>query len=275
MKDEQLTHRNLFGETPQIFSMRITHTLTDLKGEKKMKKSIGGILIIAIVLMVLCAAALAAVGGFGLDWLFKDMYSNHPLPENVVKLIQNDIVQTADHPLLDLKVESTIFMPEGLDTEFPKDHLLEFLVSIQPKDPAKYEVHSWDNMNTDGYRDERNEDYITTQKGTGPIRDMMQDPEKSLLLYGGRAVISLYAGNHSMGLAPIEWYCYDPNGVLIYYCVCPITDKELNAMKAVYADADHTITLHYTDISRQWNIDKGTVSNMQNASITFTVKLPD
>ena len=274
MKDERMNHHDMFGETPEIFAVRIAHTLKDLKEDRPVKKSFSGVLIIAIILMLLCAAALAAVNEVGLEWFYKNIYSNHPLPEDMDNHIQNGIVQTADHPLLDLKVESVAWIPKGYDINHPEDELLEILISIQPKDPAKYEVHSWEDMSADGYGDDRY--FITTPKGTGPIQKVMLDPDKALLLYGGHTVTYLVSGSNSLGLSPAEsGNDYGPDGNMLYYCKYHISDKELHAMKTLYADASDMITLHYKDDSWFFNAQGAEKGLVQSGSIAFTVKLPD
>jgi hypothetical protein len=277
MKDEHLTHQRLFGKTPQNFSLRVEQTLHGLKEEKTMKKGISGVLVTALVLLVLCAAAFAAVQGIGLDWFYKNVYSNRPLPSNVDKAIQNDIAQTSVHPLLDMKVESAVWLPKGYDANSPEDRVLEILVSIKPKDPTLYEVHPWDSMNADGYRDERKEDYIQTPKGMGPVEEMMTDPKKTLLLFGGQTdhPFTVYNSPGFM-LFPSVWYSsHDPEGNVLFYYSCPINDTLLDCMRARYANAENMITLNYSDSSWLWNAKGYTKGNTQEGSITFQIKLPE
>lgn len=273
MRDENLTHRSLFGQTPQDFYLRMERTLIGLKEEKTMKKGISGALVAVLVLLVLCAAAFAAVQSIGLDWYYKNIYSNRPLPSNVDQAIQNDITQTSEHPLLDMKVESAVWLPKGYDANSPEDRLLEVLISVKPKDPALYEVHPWFSMNADGLRDERKEDYIQTPKGMGPVQEMMIDPNKKLLLYGGLNDLPFTVNNMPIPHSVYD-YSHDPEGNVLCYFSCILNDAFFARMKT-HANTGNMITIDYKDSSWLYNAKGDTKGKTQEGSITFQVKLPE
>lgn len=274
MKDEHMTHQCLFGQTPQDFSMKMVQTLNGLKEEKTMKKGISGALVAVLVLLILCAAAFAAVQSIGLDWYYKNIYSNRSLPSNVDQTIQNDIAQTSIHPLFNMKVESAVWLPKGYDANSPEDRLLEILISVKPKDPSLYEVHPWDSMNADGERDERKEDYILTPKGMGPIQEMMIDPGKTLLLYGGKNDLPFTVDNTPIPLSVYD-YSHDPEGNVLCYFSCIMNDVLIDRMNARYANDGNMITIDYKDSSWLWNAKGDTKGNTQDGGITFQIGLPE
>ncbi len=276
MKDERQNHQRVFGETPEMFAVRVARTLTGLKEDRPMKKGISGAFITVIVLILLCAAAVAAVNGVGLEWFYKNIFPNHPLPEDLGSRIQSELFDTAEHPLLSIKVESAAWLPKGYDRNFPDAYLLEVLVSVRPKDPEKYEVHAWDSLNDDGERENRELDFITTPKGMGPVSEVMLDPKKALLLYGKQPITYLTGSGHGMGLGPgICIYAYDPDGNLLVYCSYPISDDAYNSIRTMYADGENSITLHYKDESWLWNAGGAMAGFVQSGSAAFTVKLPE
>jgi hypothetical protein len=253
--------------------LRLECTLAGLKEKKKMKKGASGVLVAALVLLVLCAAAFAAVQGIGLHWYYRNIYSNRSLPSNVDQAIQNDIAQASEHPLLDMKVESAVWLPKGYDAKSPEDRILEILISVRPKDPALYEVHPWDSMNADGGRDERGEDYIQTPKGVGPVQEMMIDPNKTLLLYGGLNDPPFTVNNMPIPLS-VDDYSHDPEGNVLCYFICVLNDTYFDRIKS-HADAGNMITIDYKDSSWLYNAQGDTNGKTQEGSITFRVKLPE
>ena len=275
MRDEHLTHQDLFGETPENFTLSVEHTLNGLTEERSMKKGISGILIIALVLLLLCAAAFAAVQGGGLDWFYKHIFHIPTLPKDVDQQIQNDIHQTVteDHPLLNLKVESAVWLPKDYDMNYPDERTLEILFSASPKDPDRYEVHPWQDLNGDG---DHGEDTLGTGKGTGPIREMMTDPLKSLLLFGTyREDLLTMPG--AMGVAFSWSFChhtYDDAGSMLCYFSFHMSDSMIEHMRK-YADKDGMVSLLYTDYSWLWNEQGDTYGHTQKGSVSFQIKLPE
>jgi len=275
MKDKYLTHQRLFGQTPQDISLRIEHTLNILKEDKPMKKGISGVLIIAIVLLLLCAAAVAAVQGGGLDWFYKHIWHIPTLPDDAYEDIQNDLPQNANHPLLNLIVESAVWLPKEYDMNYPEERTLEILVSATPKDPSKYEVHPWQNLNGDGYRDDRKVDYLETKKGVSPIGEAMTDPKKALLLYGSQRE-DLLGMPHSLGVEfPISFYwdTYDDAGNILRYISFHISDSLVDRMSK-YANRNSLISLLYADYSWLWNAQGDTAGHTQYGTVSFQIMLP-
>lgn len=273
MKDKYLTHQRLFGQTPQDFSLRMVQTMNGLKEERTMKKGISGVLVIALMMLVLCAAAFAAVQGIGLDWFYKNAYSNRSLPSNIDKIIQNELAQTSEHPLLDMRAESAVWLPKGYDANSPEDRILEILVSVRPKDPALYEVHPWFSMNDDGLREDRKEDFIQTPKGMGPVQEMMMDPKKTLLLYGGLNDTPFTVNNMPIPLS-VYYYSHDPEGNVLCYFSCILNDTYFDRIKT-HADAGNMITIDYKDSSWLYNAQGDTNGKTQEGNITFQIKLPE
>ena len=275
MKDERLSHQHVFGETPEIFTARVTRTLTDVKEDKSMKKGFSGALIAAVVLMLLCAAALAAVNGVGLDWFYKNIFHTPTLPENVDQIMQSDIPQETieENPFLNLKVESAVWLPKEYDMNYPNERTLEVLFSATPKDPTQYEVHPWQNLNGDG---DNGADVLQTKKGHGPIHDMMTDFNKKLLLFGTYREDLLTMPN-TLGVefsTSFFHHSYDDAGNALCYFSFHMSDSMIDRLKT-YADDNNMVSLLYTDYSWLWNEQGDTVGHTQKGTVSFQIKLPE
>lgn len=276
MNERSLTHRQLFGETPGEFTLRVNGTLKELKEEKPMKKSIGGIILAAALLLALCAAALAAATG-GLDWFYKDLFYTRPLPENVSELIQNDPPQTCEDRLLNMTVQSAVWLPKDYDGNNPGQRSLEILVSAVPKDPGAYEAHVLENLNVDEARSGRQEDYLQTQKGFGPIPQVMDDAAKNLLLvddlWDDRTLTLTDAPN---AYIPISFYHQfdgeDQN--VVSYISFHVGDSLLKQIKAC-ADTQGNVSFTYTGYSWVWSATGKARIEEQKGTVAFTIKLPE
>ena len=275
MRDEHLTHQRLFGQTPKDFSLRIERTLNRLKGDRPMKKRIGGALIIAAMLLLLCAAAVAAVQGSGLEWFYAHVFRAPTMPDNVDQTIQNEICQTVveEHPLLHLRVESAVWLPKEYDLNYPSERTLEVLFFAAPKDSSEYEVHPWMELNRAGAY---GEDTLCTQKGSGPVREVMTNPGKTLLLFSpdSDALLTM-AGSQGIKL-PISfcYHTYDDAGNILGYFSFHISDDLIDTLKT-YADKGGVVSLLYTDRSWLWNKQGDQEGLTHKGTVSFQIKLPD
>jgi hypothetical protein len=262
MSEPLFDRRKLFGETPMEFTMQVERTLDGLKEERPVRKGIGGILVTAALLLMLCAAALAATQG-GLNWFYKSIFHMPTLPKNVGELIQNDIPQTAEHPLLNLAVQSAVWLPTGYDPNYPEGRSLEILVSAAPKEPSAYEIHPWDAWEEAGK--------------PSPDFEWMDDPKKQLLLFGsGTGEYFLAPKDMPRLQLPLSFshVTRDEQGDVLCYYSFHIGASYMNLIRGL-ADPQGRVSLIYMDYSLLWNREDKTKNTSQKGTVTFTVSLPE
>lgn len=118
---------NGYGRAPDAFNTFVEDIHKQLVEEEQMKlkhKSIGGIWVFAIVLLLVMGTALAVTGGFGvLD--FKEPANPDALVQNVQDLTGNQAVET---PLVIYQVQDALI--DG-------SHLM-FTIACEAKEPEKY-----------------------------------------------------------------------------------------------------------------------------------------
>ena len=192
MKTEQLDRA--FGSTPALFDERIHQTLLSLKEEKPMKRfTLRAALVTALVLALLGSIAYAAFTQ-GMDWYYNNRftaYQEHE-PEKYQAILENRRAVTmqrgSEDELIAVTVQEAAWVPEK--------RFLSIILSAVPKDGSQYELHPLWNLDADGAcvgeGGETNPEsdgvdravhWLWTQKGFGPLEQVMNDPAKQLLLF--------------------------------------------------------------------------------------------
>ena len=187
MSNEEL--EQAFGPTPAAFSDRMNRTLLTLKEEEPMKKSIGRMLLLtALLALLLCGAAYAAVTQ-GQAWYYQNRFTAYQEyePEKLDAIMRNLTTDIAQQDEGETPVSITV-----QDVSWaPERQVMTVSVCAVPKDASRFELHPQLNLDTDGaYSSEpvedeeaRAEHYLWTKNGFGPVRDMMTDRKKTLLLF--------------------------------------------------------------------------------------------
>ena len=192
MKLEQL--ERAFGSTPEMFSARIAQTLLNLKEEKNVKRiTLRAALITALMIALLCGIACAAFT-HGMDWYYNNRFTAYQQyePEKYQAILENKQAVTVQNSrpddLISVAVQEAAWVPEK--------RFLSIILSAVPKDAARYELHPMWNLDADGsYIGEGGDEspdsdgidravhWLWTEKGFGPIDQVMSDPGKQLLLF--------------------------------------------------------------------------------------------
>lgn len=192
MKTEQFDRA--FGRTPALFDERIHQTLLSLKEEKNMKHfTLRAALVTVLVLALLGSIAYAAFTQ-GMDWYYNNRftaYQEHE-PEKYQAILENRQAVTVqsgpEDELIAVTVQEAAWVAEK--------RFLSIILSAVPKAGAQYELHPLWNLDADGaYIGEGGETnpesdgidravhWLWTQKGFGPLEEVMDDPAKQLLLF--------------------------------------------------------------------------------------------
>lgn len=178
------------GPTPQSFTNRVDRTLLHLKEEPPVKKlALRTILTYALVAVLLGGTACALVTGSLQDYYtqrFNAYQLNEPDKHNAIMThLQTEVPQApAEDPEIHIAVTETSL---ALD-----ERVLVISVLASAANPAEAELHPLWDLDADGLymgmdaiiepgSEERNEHWIWTSKGFGPVHEMVP-AEKDLLL---------------------------------------------------------------------------------------------
>lgn len=197
MRNERLM--NAFGQEPEAFAARIDQTLRSLEEEESMKRfTLRTAMAALLVLMLLCGIAYAVVSQ-GMEWYYSNRFTAYQQyePEKHQAILGSlQAVQTQEgmpDPLVSVEVREAAWTPEH--------NVLVISLAATPVDPDKAELHPEWNLDADGsyvgeknlsaYADDpeaRAEHWLWTNKGFGPVRDVMDDSAKELLLFSANDV---------------------------------------------------------------------------------------
>ena len=188
-----------FGSTPESFTRRIDQTLLKLEEETQMKRfTLRTVLMTALIIALLGGIACAVISQ-GIEWYYSNRFTAYQQyePEKheaIMTHIQS--VQTqdaADDPLVKVEVREASWVPEH--------KVLVVSLAAVPRNDRAFELHPRWNLDADGsyvgkenladYADDpeaRGEHWLMTAKGFGPVKDVMSDPAKQLLLFAASEI---------------------------------------------------------------------------------------
>ncbi len=176
MKCEDL--EQALGATPRSFAEKMETTLCGLKEEKEMKRAtFRTVLIAAIVTVLLCSTAFALVGR-GLEWYYNNRFTAYQKyePEKheaIINGLQTQVPQArADDPDISIGVTDISWAPE-------KQLLVVSLAAGATDDAAV--LYPMDHLDADG-DDSREDHWLFTGQGFGPVNEMIGEGKQLLLL---------------------------------------------------------------------------------------------
>jgi len=206
MRNEQLDRA--FGSTPDVFANRVDQTLRALEEEKPMKRFTFRTALVTVLLVALLGTMAYAVINRGLEWYYSNRFTAYQEYEPgkhdaILQHLQVVSVQdAAEDPLVQVEVREASWVPEH--------RMLVIALAASAKEEAQAEVHPEWNLDADGsyvgaenmaaYADDpeaRAEHWLWTEKGYGPVKETMSDPNKQLVLFDACQV---YLGGFENGI---------------------------------------------------------------------------
>ena len=247
MRDERIKKAidaNLSGLTyNELQRARLVQNAMEEKPVMKKKLSAG--LALAIVLVLLGGAALAVGLGTGLTWYYNNRFSAYrqfePDKYEAIMNSLNDTVPQEEETdeLIQIAVQDVAWVPEY--------DMLTLTLRALSTDPERFELHPYINLDTDGNymdpndpdadEDAHGEHYLWSEKGFGPVREMMDDPNKELLLIKVSG-----CGIEGMESVSAEDYVRLADGSVLIYVECGLSwrhetfDAEQRKLAALYPE---------------------------------------
>ncbi len=228
---------NAFGQPPAEFKQGMEHALRQVKEEKTVKKFTARTLILAAALvLMLCGIALAVSSTYGVEWFLKERYADPPtLPKDFSNQVQSDIPQENVDGFADVIIQDAAYLND--QKYYPNS--FQLTLSAVVKDLAKYEMHEEFSLNTDGDTSERNDvDWLWTDKGYGPILEMMADPAKQLVFFDSGEITMGTKDGFRMPMYSEDTFL-DEDGTVRDYIIMTMNDLDPAWLKP-YFDAQGT-----------------------------------
>lgn len=181
-----------FGNTPPAFTGRIHQTLAQLEDKPRRIPRLRAALIVAAVLALLCGIAYAVIMQ-GQAWYYNNRftaYQEHE-PQKHQAIMDNLQIVTLQEQTEGTPVRVTVQDAAWV----PQEKLLTVSLRAVEADPQTQELHPMWNLDPDGSyvgddaealaedEEARSEHWLLTEKGFGPVREMMNDGSKELLLF--------------------------------------------------------------------------------------------
>lgn len=187
-----------FGETPPAFTERMNQTLAQLEDKPRRIPHLRTALIAAAVLALLCGIAYAVIMQ-GQAWYYNNRftaYQEHE-PQKHQAIMDNLQIVTQQEQTEGTPVRVTVQDAAWV----PQEKLLTVSLRAVEADPRTQELHPMWNLDPDGSyvgddaealaedEEARSEHWLLTEKGFGPVREMMRDGTKELLLFEADEVL--------------------------------------------------------------------------------------
>lgn len=190
MRSEELDRA--FGKTPSSFDERMRRTLNGLQERKTVPAlTLRRAVLLGFALVVVCSTAVALVSQ-GLNWYYSNRFTayqyNEPERYNaIIKNLQSDVEQTrTEDDEINIAITEISWAAE--------QNLMVVEITAIARDSQHVELHPMENLDADGayvgkgnlsqypYDDEaREEHWLWTENGFGPVEDVVA-PGKELLL---------------------------------------------------------------------------------------------
>lgn len=281
---EQL--QDVYGDIPPHTHAVFQHALTApmrAKGAYTMKKRIATLPVLAVVLMLLVGGAACAAVSQVMSWYYsnRDTYLRDLYPERYEAMMNHvltDIPQTqSSDSLVNVQVPEAVLLPE--------EQLLVLAVTATPRDSHTVELHPLWNLDADGSyvgsdfdaaaaqdSEDRAEHWLWTDKGYGPVRQMMTDPDKSLLLIEAGEIHLGATEDHDSRLYLSMDALDIGDGAVLFMLEWDLDDETINAYRV--ADGwEIPMTLTYTVHPYEEGMDDLTLYTGIPGSVTLTLRV--
>jgi len=282
MKEQEFRNRlqHLYGDIPEETHLAFMQAVT---GPKREKKPLSApyfrpwpVILILITMLACCTAAYAA-SPIGLYWYYQN-YESREWMEQTRPGLYDDIINnirsmpeqiTEDDDIIDIAVTDVSWIPERKK--------LVFYISANPKNPDKVELYPVDNLNVDGWEDDRTDNWLWTEEGFGPVLEQVKDPNKDIWFLD---ICHIYLGD-------IEYYRLSgasffpvngPSGTADYHYEFNIDvdrqdERIFSQIEKILQQDQVTLRIEYTMHPYNKETDEVPYKNLEKKNLYVTVDL--
>lgn len=271
MKRKDLDHA--FDPTPHIFINRVDAVLQTIKEDEPVKKfTIRTVMVALLYTMLFCSIAFAIVLTQGQEWYYNNLFTayqeNNPEKQQAIFAhLETDIQQEPSkdsNGLVEVTVQDYAWVPS--------QNLFTLSLAARVKDSGTYELHPKMDMDPDGYwaptldpkvKESRTEHWLSTEQGFGLPADVMNDPNKTLLLadMGSHHIL---IGDSNVELIPYSFDSFTgDDGAVIAVMEIDLKQSDFTSH---LEDTDAAVSSPSADyISLRLGDSGGTVAKLQEA----------
>lgn len=205
--------QNVYGDVPPATHAAFQRALSSperTRGETTVKKRIVAVPVLVVLLVLLVGGAAYAAVSEVMNWYYTNRFDiRERYPEQYETMMSHVITdipqeQSKDDTII-VRVPEAIWVPE--------DGTRSISAIAAPINPDEVELHPLWNLDADGSyvgssydpdtleegSEDRPDHWLWTEKGCGPVLEMMEDPSKQLLLIDFTSFYSLDALDYENG----------------------------------------------------------------------------
>ncbi len=206
--------QNVYGDVPPATHAAFQRALScpeQTRGETTVKKRIVAVPVLVVLLVLLAGGAAYAAVSEVMNWYYTNRFDiRERYPEQYETMMSHVITdipqeQSKDDTII-VRVPEAIWVPENGTRSIS--------AIAAPINPDEVELHPLWNLDPDGSylgddydpnadygedSEERPDHWLLTEKGFGPVLEMMEDPSKQLLLIDFTSFYSLDAMDYENG----------------------------------------------------------------------------
>lgn len=227
--------QNVYGDVPPATHAAFQRALSSpeqTRGETTVKKRIAAVPVLVVLLVLLAGGAAYAAVSQVMDWYYTNWFDMKELDpeqyETMMSHVLTDIPQSStEDDLVRVRVPEAILVPADAQSastftgreEEGEKWMRSVSVLAAPVDGDAVELHPYWNLDPDGSylggdydpdadygedSEERPDHWLLTEKGFGPVTEMMEDPSKQLVLIDVKANYSMAALDVGMDNLGVE-----------------------------------------------------------------------
>lgn len=205
--------QNVYGDVPPATHAAFQRALSSperTRGETTVKKRIMAVPVLVVLLVLLVGGAAYAAVSEVMNWYYTNRFDIRERYPEQYETMMNHVI--TDIPQEQSKDDTIIVrVPEAIWV--PEDGTRSISAIAAPINPDEVELHPLWNLDADGSyvgssydpdtleegSEDRPDHWLWTEKGCGPVLEMMEDPSKQLLLIDFTSFYSLDALDYENG----------------------------------------------------------------------------
>lgn len=206
--------QNVYGDVPPATHAAFQRALSSperTRGETTVKKRIVAVPVLVVLLVLLVGGAAYAAVSEVMNWYYTNRFDIRERYPEQYETMMNHVI--TDIPQEQSKDDTIIVrVPEAIWV--PENGTRSISAIAAPINPDEVELHPLWNLDPDGSylgddydpnadygedSEERPDHWLLTEKGFGPVLEMMEDPSKQLLLIDFTSFYSLDALDYENG----------------------------------------------------------------------------
>lgn len=291
MKETELRNQlqGIYGNPPPATHQAFVCALSSPSAHerrKTMRKKIAALPLLAVLMVLLVGCTAYAAVSQVMSWYYsnRDTHLKELYPERYEALMNHILTdlpqQQSDDPWVTVQIPEAVWLPE--------ENRLILAVTAAPKDGKAVELHPMWNLDADGSyaggdfapgtpgedSEDRGDHWLWTEKGYGPVRQMMSAPEKALVLIDAYE-ISLGAADAPQQHVYLNMDALDMSDGEVLFMLEGQLDPDIMRAYRTAEGWEIPLTLLYTVHPYEDGMDDMTLYTGITGSVTLTLRVKE